>query len=330
MTDRDTFPYPWQATEWQKITQLIQQETFPHAMLLVGSPETGVGAYAQYIAHALLCKNIENTQEIPCKQCYTCQLIENNGHPDLLTLDSDKPGSAIKIESIRRLIDFFSIASHYKKGRVAVIQHANLLTFSAQNSLLKILEEPPENKFFILQTDCLHSLLPTINSRCQKRQLKPPSSEESTAWLATQTNLKPTDIKEILGEYWLKRPLTALELLTTKETEDIQHFSNFQQDCSQFIQKKIALVEFIKAWKELSPQQIHEWLLEVAYQSILQALKEQKAELAQELFYFYDLQVVRYRQLNGQLNPQLVLESALLELRAKQSKGERKLEADAS
>lgn len=314
---RPSLPYPWQTNQWQACVQRIQQGLFPHATLLCGDWESGTNDIATHLAHALLC---QSTEDIPCKACYPCHLLDTQNHPDLLVLGPEKPDTTIKIESIRALIQFLSIKSYYGRGRVVLIRNANRMTFQAQNSLLKILEEPPEHKLIILQSNRVSSLLPTINSRCQKYYFNQPSPAEVVAWFSQHTALDSTVVQELLDSYWLARPLAALPLLQEKgDQATLPRCSDLRQDCQQFTQRKLQLKQLVERWKNISAQQLHDWLLEIARQEVLNSLRERQPLLAQQLFTFYNLQIKRYRQVDSQLNPQLMLESAVLELRALQS-----------
>jgi DNA polymerase-3 subunit delta' len=84
----------------------------------------------------------------------------------------------IKLEAIKRLQKEFSLTAFAKSFRVAIIRSAGELNLSAQNALLKILEEPPENTVIILVTEDEKKLLPTIISRCQIKRFKLLAEEE--------------------------------------------------------------------------------------------------------------------------------------------------------
>lgn len=95
-------------------------------------------------------------------------------NPNLLVIEpeaEEKDGllreKEIKLEAIKRLQKEFSLTAYAKNYRVAIIRSAQRLNLSAQNALLKILEEPPEKAVIILVAEEEKKLLPTIVSRCQ-------------------------------------------------------------------------------------------------------------------------------------------------------------------
>lgn len=96
-------------------------------------------------------------------------------NPDLKIIERTKTKKSIGIEEVRPVSNFLKIKP-LGKLKIVIIKEANLLTTEAQNSLLKILEEPPEYAQIFLEGNSIESLLPTILSRCAKVKL---SSEES-------------------------------------------------------------------------------------------------------------------------------------------------------
>ncbi len=79
----------------------------------------------------------------------------------------NKEGESIKIKTIREIINQLAFSNYNQQTRYLVLLNFHLTTIPAQNALLKTLEEPPSNTHIILLTTNLHSLLPTITSRCQ-------------------------------------------------------------------------------------------------------------------------------------------------------------------
>lgn len=112
----------------------------------------------------------------------------------------------IKIEKIRELEHQISLSAYYGKYKVAIIDNAEKLTVSAQNSLLKILEEPAENCVIILICHNEGKILPTVKSRCLKKRFSP-VKEEKIEELVEKEEFK----KEII--FWsLNRPGMAINL----------------------------------------------------------------------------------------------------------------------
>ena len=90
----------------------------------------------------------------------------------------------IRIGQIRELEPFVFVGSHRDGNRVVLITEAEAMNPAAANALLKILEEPPPNVYFILVSSRAKSLLPTIRSRCRTIAFGAPDATAATAWLA--------------------------------------------------------------------------------------------------------------------------------------------------
>jgi DNA polymerase-3 subunit delta' len=144
---------------WERFQSNHAKQRLAHAILLIGALHTDLSELASRMAMALLCKQ----QNAPCGQCQSCKLKAMNEHPDVTYLTPEKIGTIIKIDQIRAL----QISEH----RVIIIKPAEKMNGAAANALLKILEEPPPNCYFILITEQISTLPPTIISRCQQWRL---------------------------------------------------------------------------------------------------------------------------------------------------------------
>ncbi|HEY8022952.1 MAG TPA: DNA polymerase III subunit delta' [Burkholderiaceae bacterium] len=236
--------YPWHESAWQQLQQL--RERMPHAILFHGAAGTGKTAFAERFAQALLCQSpLADGQ--PCMQCASCGWFDQYAHPDFRrvrpeALDdeasddgeegaetgevkkSGKAGKApskdIKIDQIRALADFMNISTHRNGKRVIVLYPAEALNTAAANALLKTLEEPPPDTMFLLVSNSLDRLLPTILSRCRKFALNMPQQEQALAWLVAQ---QVPDAAAWLAEQG-GAPLAALEQSIEGDRETLDEF----------------------------------------------------------------------------------------------------------
>ena len=132
------------------------------SLLFSGPSGIGKKLVALAWAQAVLCK-----VEKDCEGCSSCKRVLSLKHPDLLIVSpGDSP--TLKIDQIRQLQNFVALKSFEGGGKVVIIDEAHQMTAQASNALLKTLEEPPENTYFVLITSNRGAILPTIQSRCQK------------------------------------------------------------------------------------------------------------------------------------------------------------------
>jgi len=138
-----------------------------HAYLFTGTRGTGKTTCAKILAKAVNCEHPEDGN--PCCRCPSCLGIENGSFLDVLELDA---ASNNGVDQVRALRDEAIYAPANVKKRVYIIDEVHMLSLSAFNALLKILEEPPEHLMFILATTELHKVPATILSRCQRFSFK--------------------------------------------------------------------------------------------------------------------------------------------------------------
>lgn len=115
---------------------------------------------AELFARAVLCEG-ENK---PCDVCPSCKKCLNGTHPDVHFVAPEK--NTIKVDQIRTLTEQLALTSYEGGRKIAVIERADSMNESAQNALLKTLENPTGDTLFFLLTDAQGALLPTIVSRC--------------------------------------------------------------------------------------------------------------------------------------------------------------------
>ncbi|MDR1821710.1 MAG: hypothetical protein LBQ91_04645 [Oscillospiraceae bacterium] len=101
-----------------------------------------------------------------CGDCYDCRRARAGTHPDLKIISVPEGKAEIPVDSVREMIRDASEYPAVSRASVFLVKDADCLNPSAQNALLKIIEEPPEYCRFILQTESPGRLLPTVRSRC--------------------------------------------------------------------------------------------------------------------------------------------------------------------
>jgi len=149
-----------------------------HAYLFTGSRGTGKTSCAKILSKAVNCLNPHNGN--PCNVCEACKAIDAGTCMDVLEIDA---ASNNGVDNVRDLRDDAIYAPSQVKMRVYIIDEVHMLSISAFNALLKIIEEPPEHLLFILATTELHKVPATILSRCQRFSFRRIGQEDIAARL---------------------------------------------------------------------------------------------------------------------------------------------------
>jgi len=171
-------------------TQLMSGR-MSHAYLFTGSRGTGKTSCAKILAKAVNCLNPDNGN--PCNVCSACRAIDSGSCMDVLEIDA---ASNNGVDNVRDLRDDAVYTPSQVKMRVYIIDEVHMLSISAFNALLKIIEEPPEHLLFILATTELHKVPATILSRCQRFSFRRSSQEDIAArlqYVAYQENIDLDD-----------------------------------------------------------------------------------------------------------------------------------------
>ena len=175
----------------QTLKTQIMTGKMSHAYLFTGSRGTGKTSCAKILAKAVNCLNPVGGN--PCNCCAACRAIDSGSCMDVLEIDA---ASNNGVDNVRDLRDDAIYAPSQVKMRVYIIDEVHMLSISAFNALLKIIEEPPEHLLFILATTELHKVPATILSRCQRFSFRRISQEDIAArlqYVAYQENIDLDD-----------------------------------------------------------------------------------------------------------------------------------------
>ena len=175
----------------QTLKSQIQTGKLSHAYLFTGSRGTGKTSSAKILAKAVNCTNLHDGN--PCNCCDSCRAIDSGSCMDVLEIDA---ASNNGVDNVRELRDDAIYTPSQVKMRVYIIDEVHMLSISAFNALLKIIEEPPEHLLFILATTELHKVPATILSRCQRFSFRRIGLEDIAArlqYVAYQENIDLDD-----------------------------------------------------------------------------------------------------------------------------------------
>ncbi len=161
----------------------VTENRISHAYLFTGSRGTGKTTCSQILAKAINCPN--STDGNPCMECEICKGIEDGSILDVVEMDA---ASNSRVEDVRFLREEAYYTPSVCKYRVYIIDEVHMLSQSAFNALLKIMEEPPSHVVFILATTETHKVPITILSRCQRFDFKRIKTEDITSRLLDISN----------------------------------------------------------------------------------------------------------------------------------------------
>jgi DNA polymerase-3 subunit delta' len=159
-----------------RLRRAFVADRLPHGLIFAGPVGVGKATAARALAGLFLCE--KPAGDLPCGQCESCRAMQGNAHPDYhviikeLIRYHDKTGKSkgidLSIHVIRpEVVEKAARKAVMGRGKVFVIEQAELMNAAAQNALLKTLEEPPGRTLLMLLTDQPGVMLPTIRSRCQ-------------------------------------------------------------------------------------------------------------------------------------------------------------------
>ncbi len=180
-----------------------------HASLVEGG--SGTLEFAKQIARAVLCSS---PTDKPCGVCRDCLKTAKDVHPDLLIYSGGEKARSFHIETVRELRQEAFIRPNEAENKVFVLENVQNMTVQAQNALLKIIEEPPNNVSFVLTCQNKSVLLETILSRVSVFSL-----DDVVAQADEETS-----------EMSKRAEATLNELISGSELQALAAFAPFERD----------------------------------------------------------------------------------------------------
>ncbi len=203
--------YPWHATQWSELRHIVGSDRMGHAFLFSGRQWLGVEALARDFAHYMLCETAAR-DERPCHNCRGCALFEAGNHPDFRVLSPLEQGKAILVDQVRDLGNFYTLKSHYQRGKISLIYPADAMNRAAANAILKVLEEPPPDALLLLVAHRFSAIPMTVRSRCVRIPCERVETNSALDWLTAEL---PTMAPEQIGHLFSQSggaPLKALSV----------------------------------------------------------------------------------------------------------------------
>jgi DNA polymerase-3 subunit gamma/tau len=175
----------------QTLQNAIQMDRIGHAYLFSGPRGVGKTTTARILAKGLNCER--GPTITPDNTCASCQEISSGKSIDVFEIDA---ASNTGVDNIRELRESAKYAAARSRYKIFIIDEVHMLSTSAFNALLKILEEPPPHVVFIMATTERHKLPATILSRCQQfifRTISPVEIQAHLRQIAAREGVKIDD-----------------------------------------------------------------------------------------------------------------------------------------
>ena len=210
-----------------RIAEAILNERLPHALLIDGPDGSGKMTFAKDIAAALNCEcKSDTTRPFPCGRCNSCRRIKEGMFTDVKILSRTDGKATIGVQMIKDFRSDMFLSATESGHKVYIIDEAEKMTTEAQNALLIVREEPPQNVVIMLLASGSDSILTTIKSRTQYVTTSRFTTDELAHHLeeisadARGLAMRDPDAYKALLVSADGRIGRALELLTPKEREE--------------------------------------------------------------------------------------------------------------
>ena len=227
-------------------------------LLISGAPGLYQEPVALHLAQAFLCEQRDGDA---CGACSACKRVSTEVHPDLLLF---RPaGANHRIDDLRVAKEQAQLHPYEADRKVLAIMRADRMLQEGANSLLKVLEEPPDHVLFVLSTDHHEAILPTILSRCRHVRLSPLARDDLAEWLIRTHDVeqdrahaiarlaggRPALAEDLLHNDWADQRDAVLDMVESVRRESslavvtvAQKFAKDRAKAREFLATLLALV----------------------------------------------------------------------------------------
>jgi len=149
---------------------LYKKKKLPNSLILNGPKGIGKATFAYHFINFIFSEN--ETMKYSIDNLFinennsSFRLMNEDIHPNFFLIENKNYEREIKIEQIRSLLKFINKSTYSRDMKIILIDNVQNLNLSSSNAMLKALEEPLNNTFFIIINDNSYKVLPTIKSRC--------------------------------------------------------------------------------------------------------------------------------------------------------------------
>jgi len=293
-----------------------------HAYLLVGPEGVGKRRVAFALAKALHCDEAVNDF---CGRCAACVRIANGNHPDVRLVEVIAGKKEISIQQVREIERELNFRSFSGKTKIAIIDPATSMNLSAQNALLKTLEEPPQDSLLILVAANAGGLLPTLRSRCLRLPFGPLARDAVAAFLITNKGIDKEEARFLaavsmgsLGaalrldkEEFLERRRSWVEKVSSLTSGNFRAASEAAEAISSNKEEALQFLEWAETWyRDLMIHAVTANFAETVNVDLLAQIQSPSAQREVEQLLLTFAQTARAAgRIQRNLNRRMVLES---------------------
>jgi DNA polymerase-3 subunit delta' len=231
--------------EFCNFINLYKNKKLPNKILLSGEKGIGKSTLAYHIINHILSFNEDHSYDEknfkinPENKSY--KLILNKSNPNFISIDVDEDKKSIDINQIRNLILTLNKSSFNTKPRLVLIDNIELLNINSVNALLKILEEPNKNIYFILINNH-KKILPTLRSRCLNYNIHL-KSEES---FDISSKILGGNVKDLIHDQMINTYSTPGSIINLLNFADTNNVDLTEINLKDFIKKIITEKKYKK------------------------------------------------------------------------------------
>lgn len=211
----------------------VLKDRISNSYIFEGKKGVGKGLCAEIFARSLVCEN----SNPPCDVCSACRKAKSYNHPDIIYLEKENGKASIGVDEIReKILKEVYLKPYLANRRVFIIKDGDALSVEAQNALLKVLEEPPENVSFIICVTSGDKLLNTVLSRSFSVSFFPLSYDEVYSFLLKEHGERE-DLR-LVARLSQGSVQEAVSLISDEKTcllfeESIKKIMSLKQDASK-------------------------------------------------------------------------------------------------
>ncbi len=206
----------------EQLTYLTESGRMPHAIMLAGANGLGKHTLAREIALSLFCRG----EEKPCLSCPQCSKVIKGIHPDIYEYTAPDRANAFHVNKVREIIEDAYVTPNEADYKIYILGNAQSMNISAQNALLKLLEEPPSYAVFILCVTNKSAMLETVLSRSVVINVEAVECSEGAEYITRENEDISYDEAKSALEIWGGNIGVALDSLSDGKLRKISDAAN--------------------------------------------------------------------------------------------------------